>query len=390
VNTMLGAALAVMLAVGSAANQGGQPAGDDKAAQAPAAAGPHESASGAWVCPPCGADCDTLHFDGPGACPHCGMALVPASNVPSSDANPRVAILLFDGVEIIDYSGPWEVFGQANFRVFTVSPSAKPVTTVFGQHVTADYQLDNAPEADILVVPGGSVNAARNNDAVIAWIKDRAEHAKVVMSVCTGAFLLAKAGLLDGLSATTFHNAIDDLEREAPKTHVVHDQRYVDNGKIVTTAGLSSGIDGALHVVSKLRSPGRAQSVALGLEYRWDPHSNYARAAFADRYLPNFAGLDGEVISADGDRDHFVLQASVTSPGTPEKVIEATARQIVSGTPHRRSPVTLVRPATHQQRTEIRWRFVDDEGRAWRGFASAEPDRKAADHVLVTLSLTRG
>lgn len=381
-NRFLGALVALLIAAGAAS-------ADSESTQATPAqsAGPHVIADGAWICPPCGADCDTLHFDGPGACPHCGMRLVPASITTASEL-PRVAILLFDGVQIIDYSGPWEVFGEAGFRTFTVAPTTSPVTTVFGQHVTADYTLANAPEAEVLLVPGGSVNKVHDDPTVIQWIHDRAAHSKVVMSVCTGAFLLAKAGLLDGLSATTFHNAIDALADEATHTRVVHDQRFVDNGRIITTAGLSSGIDGALHVVSKLRSPARARAVALNLEYRWDPNDGYARAAFADRYLPNFRGIDADVLTSDGDRTHWTIEARVHKPNTPAMVMEETAKQIVSGTPHRRSDVTLTRHAGIGT-SGIRWHFVDDEGHTWRGSGTAHAASGEPDQVMVTLSLTR-
>src|ERR1700730_15817312 len=115
---------------------------------------------------------------------------------------PTVAILLFDGVQIIDYSGPWEVFGQAGFKVHTVAEKPGSVTTAFGQRVIADYTFDNSPRGDILLLPGGGgVRKAVDNRHLIKWIQDSAKDANHVMSVCTGAFLLAKAGLLDGLAA---------------------------------------------------------------------------------------------------------------------------------------------------------------------------------------------
>src|SRR5204862_7733597 len=119
--------------------------------------------------------------------------------------------------------------------------------------------------------PGGGVRNAIGNPALIKWVQTNAQKSKQVMSVCTGAFILSKAGLLDGLSATTIQHAIDKLQKASPKTKVVHDQRYVDNGKVITTAGLSSGIDGAFHLVAKFNGAGDAQATALNMEYRWDP-----------------------------------------------------------------------------------------------------------------------
>src|SRR5690349_10716046 len=204
------------------------------------------------------------------------------------DRQVTVAIVLFDGVQIIDYSGPWEVFGQAGFKVFTVADTTEPLTTRFDQKVTADYTFDNSPDADIILLPGGrGTTKAAENPRAIRWIQDKAKNARYVMSVCTGAFLLARTGLLDGLSATTFHSAIPSLEKAAPKTKVVYDQRYVDNGKVITTAGLSSGIDGALHLVELIQGKGNAQAVAPAMEYPWKPDGTWARAALADRYVPD-------------------------------------------------------------------------------------------------------
>jgi len=104
-----------------------------------------------------------------------------------------------------------------------------------------------------------------------------------VLSVCNGAFILAKTGLLDGLTATTFYDLIDELERRYPKVKAVRDRRYVDNGKFITTAGISSGIDGSLHVIGRLRGRAMAERAALNMEYEWKPGGDFARAAFADR-----------------------------------------------------------------------------------------------------------
>jgi putative intracellular protease/amidase/DNA-directed RNA polymerase subunit RPC12/RpoP len=198
-----------------------------------------------YVCPPCGNDCDHLTFDKPGVCPHCGMTLIEktAGMKQPADKHPTVAILLFDGVEIIDYSGPWEVFGAANFAVHTVAAGTGPIKTVFGQKVIPDYTLENSPHADILLIPGGGISKPLNDSRVIGWIQSRAKESRYVVSVCNGAFILAKAGLLDGLSATTTRGLIGRLAKTALQTKVVHDQRYVDNGKVITTGGLSAGID---------------------------------------------------------------------------------------------------------------------------------------------------
>jgi putative intracellular protease/amidase len=341
-----------------------------------------------YVCTPCGLDCDKLEFDKPGVCPACGMALIEKAE---ADKTVTVAILLFDRVEIIDFAGPWEVFGGAGFKVHTVAEKTEPVNTVYGQKVLADYTFDNSPKADILLVPGGGVGNAVNNPRLINWLQANAQAAKYVMSVCTGAFLLGKAGLLDGLTATTVRGGIDQLATYYPKTKVVHDQRWVDNGRVITTAGLSSGIDGALHLVEKILGRGDAEEIALGIEYRWEPELKYARAALADRYLPNFKGFAAKTLSVGGDTEHWELRALVWSPATAAEIVELTNKQLVASTPHTRSAVTLLKPQTKSSaaKAETRWQFTDEQGRDWHGVGVAEPSPDEKGKFIVTLKLAQ-
>jgi CubicO group peptidase (beta-lactamase class C family)/putative intracellular protease/amidase len=340
-----------------------------------------------YVCPPCGLACDRRTFDKPGVCPECGMRLIE-----KTDEKPiRVAILLFEGVELIDYTGPWEVFGQAGFVVHTVAEKAGPVTTTFGQRVLPDYTLADSPPADILLIPGGNVSdALLANEPVVRWIRASARDARHVMSVCTGAFLLARAGLLDGQTATTFHKSLDNLARYAPRTRVVHDRRFVDNGKVLTTAGLTSGIDGALHLVARIKGKGAAQQTALGLEYRWEPDSGYARAALADRYFPHFPGLEGTIVRTEGTRDRWEIRAVVSAPNTAAGIAELLARQVASGTPHAVTPLTVPpRTKNTDGRAEVRWEFKDDQGRNWCGTGVVEPSRDEKGRFDLTLKLAR-
>jgi putative intracellular protease/amidase len=340
-----------------------------------------------YVCTPCGLPCDKLEFDKPGACPSCGMALIEKTE---ADKLPSVSILLFDRAEIIDFAGPWEVFGGAGYKVFTVAEKTDPVNCVFGQRVVADYTFENSPRAHVLLVPGGGVGDAVNNPKLIKWVQDNAQTADYVMSVCTGAFILAKAGLLDGLTATTVRHAIDQLATAGKNIKTVYDKRYVDNGKIITTAGLSSGIDGAFHLVSKMKGLGAAQQTALGLEYKWDPEAKFARAAYADRYLPDFKGFDAETISVGGDTERWEIKALVAKPAAAAEIVELTRKQIVSNTPHARAPVSVTtRAGAGHDRSEIEWQFKDDEGRGWRGTAMVEPAPDAKGKFVVTLKLAR-
>lgn len=165
-----------------------------------------------------------------------------------------VAVLLFEGVELLDLAGPAEVFivseeGKA-FRVLLVAESMDPVKTMGGVTITPDFTFEDAPPADIVVAPGGATGNVK--DAAVAWLRAASARAEVTMSVCMGAFLLARAGLLDGVEATTHRWGIDGLRKAAPKAKVVTGRRFVDAGQVLTTAGVTAGIDGALHVVRRL------------------------------------------------------------------------------------------------------------------------------------------
>lgn len=285
---------------------------------------------------------------------------------------PKVAILIFDGVQIIDFTGPYEVFGQAGFSPFTVAPSAGPITTSMGMKVTPTHTLADAPEADILLLPGGDVDRHLDNPELIAWIKQRTGAADHVLSVCNGAFFLARAGLLDGLTATTFYDLIPSLKEAAPKARIVSDQRYVDNGKIVTTAGLSSGIDGSLHLVEKIQGRGPAQQVALNMEYDWRPDSGFARASFADRHLRSLFGRrlrleipggEAKVISTQGGKDRWEARWEVKTQ-----------------TPLADLRTALTRSLTEQGKWAPRtagsvqeWRFTDEDQKSWNAWMDLEP-----------------
>jgi len=289
-----------------------------------------------YVCVPCGLPCDAKFFDKPGSCPDCGMALVTEEEAKAAiAATPparKVAILIFDGAEIIDFAGPYEVFGAAGFDVYTVSVTRKPITTAMGMTVVPQYSFEDAPLPDVLVVPGGGVKGAQSNTAILEWIKDETAKIKHTMSVCNGSFILASAGLLDGLSATTTDGNIPKLRAQFPKINVVDDQRYVDNGKIITTAGLSAGIDGALHVVELLEGKGAAEQTALIEEYDWGANSKFARAALADHLIPDLSATADygrwEVASTEGGRVGWELVVRGSSPKTPAELMALCERKL--------------------------------------------------------------
>ncbi|MCB0668287.1 MAG: DJ-1/PfpI family protein [Saprospiraceae bacterium] len=226
----------------------------------------------AYICPPCGdGSCDNRLFEKPGTCPDCGMTLIKRSQLKN------VAIFIHEGVEVLDFSGPSEVFAathtdQGAFNVYTVSLTTDPIISQGFIKILPEYALDNAPKPDIIVLPGGNTGAVRDNEKLLKWIQDLAPDLDIALSVCTGAFILQRAGLLDGLKATTWHGAIENFRQTATNTEVLENIRWVDNGKIITTAGVSAGIDGALHVVEKLFGPEAAHATARYMEYdKWVP-----------------------------------------------------------------------------------------------------------------------
>ncbi len=202
----------------------------------------------------------------------------------SSAARRTVGILIFEGVEVLDVCGPFEVFAttadvssdgdrgdERPFDVITIAQTAGLVTCTGGLLVQPNATIADHPPLDILVVPGGrGTRREQTNDVLLDWIADRSRTVELTTSVCTGAFLLAARGLLDGRRATTHWAGIDHLRRLAPATTVLDDRRVVDEGAVVTSAGVSAGIDMALHVVARLHGDDVATATARNMEYLGD------------------------------------------------------------------------------------------------------------------------
>ena len=358
---------------------------------------PQSEVKKSYICPPCGLSCDRLTFDKPGSCPNCGMTLIPAGG--TADSPPTVAILLFNGAEIIDFAGPWEAFGTAGFLVHTVAEKLEPHTMVFGQKVMPDYTFDNSPKANVLLVPGGGYGEAIKNVQLIDWLKRKTRDVSYVMSVCTGAFLLARAGLLDGLTATTTYGMEEELAKESKNINVVYPRRFVDAGKIITTAGLSSGIDGALHLISRMAGSGAAQSVALQMEYRWSDDENYSRAAMADRYLPdglqygkaNLRGAQSKMISTHGDTTQWETRILVTEPTSASEILDVLRTRVKAKTSHTQGGVTIAetRGQASTGASDVEWKFIDDQGFGWRGIAHLEKSQEQSDKFILILKVMR-
>jgi transcriptional regulator GlxA family with amidase domain len=189
----------------------------------------------------------------------------------------NVAILIFDDIEVLDFCGPLEVFSvtglrknEVPFNVYTVAEKAGPVLARNQLSINPRYTIRDCPPPDILLIPGGlGTRREMSNAVLIDWIRDCATRAELVLSVCTGALILARAGLLEGLTATTHHGALDELKAVAPNTIIRPERRFVDNGKIIVSAGISAGIDMALHVVARLLGRDTALETARYMEYDW-------------------------------------------------------------------------------------------------------------------------
>lgn len=196
----------------------------------------------------------------------------PKRNIsPDNDKRMTVLFYLQNGVEVLDFAGPMEVFSYAGFRVVTVSRTKAPIVSQGILKILPDYSIDDAPPANILAFFGGNAGLAYNDSAVIAWLKKQPAP-DYYFSVCTGAFILGKAGLLNNLTATTFHESLGSLQKMLPDTKVLSNVRFVDNGRVITTAGISAGIDGALHLVARIKDEETAQQVARYMEYdKWVP-----------------------------------------------------------------------------------------------------------------------
>jgi transcriptional regulator GlxA family with amidase domain len=195
---------------------------------------------------------------------------------------------------------------------------------------------------------------------------------------------------LDGLTATTYYNAIPDLKKDFPEIKVVSDQRFVDNGKFITTAGLSSGIDGALHIVEKLKGKYKAQTVALNLEYDWKPKDNYARASLADKYLNKLLEGDDEghpsisnvkIINTEGNRDKWKVEFELASTSSAEEIHNIIEKMIVKKVDWKKQKNSL--PANSS------WHFVSPEKENWNGFLEVKQLLSNANNFMVTLRIDK-
>jgi transcriptional regulator GlxA family with amidase domain len=183
-----------------------------------------------------------------------------------------IGIVLYPKFELLDVYGPAEILGNlgSRMKVVMVAEKAGPVASAQGPQVVADSSFEDCPQLDLLLVPGGFGTITQlNNAALLDWLRDRAPKAEMIMSVCSGSALLAKAGLLDGRRATSNKRYFQFAVDQGPKVQWVKEARWVDDGDRVTSSGVSAGIDMALHVVDRLYGTKTAEQIADGTEYQW-------------------------------------------------------------------------------------------------------------------------
>src|SRR5246127_1676486 len=264
-----------------------------------------------------------------------------ASLKPPNKGQIPVAFLISDGAVVIDFCGPWEVFQdvmipgseEMPFRLYTVAETKKPIRTSGGMQIVPDYTIQNAPPPKVIVIPAQSAPSP----AVLEWIRSASKTTDITMSVCTGAFVLAKTGLLNGKSATTYHGAFGRFAMQFPDVQLKRGARFVENGNLATAGGLSSGIDLALRVVERYYGREVARKTAYNLEYQgegWmNPDSNqiYATSpvSTADHPVCVVCGMDVDPKSAPksvfkGATYYFCSEDDKkTFDSAPEKFISA-------------------------------------------------------------------
>ena len=189
----------------------------------------------------------------------------------------NVGIYIYDNAEVLDFSGPFEVFSTASrvcknnqsFNVCLIAETLDVVTARAGYRVLPDFEISNHPNLDVLIVPGGVHTHEMNKQNILDWIYRESAQVSLIASVCTGAFILAQAHVLTNQQVTTHWEDIPDLKTQFPKLDVISQVRWVDQGNLVTSGGISAGIDMSLHLISKLHSIALAEATAMQMEFSW-------------------------------------------------------------------------------------------------------------------------
>ncbi len=263
---------------------------------------------------------------------------------PPAQGQIPVAFVISERAVIIDFCGPWEVFRDVNipgrdgpFRLYTVSDTTSPIHAGGGMQIVPDYTFANAPAPKVIVIPAQS----EPSEAMLKWIRESTKNTDVTMSVCTGAFVLAKTGLLSGKSATTFHAAFGSFAMQFPDIRLKRGARFVEDGNLSSAGGLSSGIDLALRVVERYYGRDVAQKTAYNMEYQgqgWmnaDSNQIYATnpVSTAEHPLCPVCGMDVDVKTDPksvykGKTYYFCSDDDKkTFDSAPDKFADATLRR---------------------------------------------------------------
>ncbi len=338
-----------------------------------------------YVCRPCGCSLDGERFENPGVCTECNMGLRPSYSGIEREAvhygQEKIAILLFHGADIMDVTGPWSVFEHGGFQVVTVADKLEPMRLGMTLEVTPDFTLETLPQVDVLVIPGGGPAEMDQDPKLVAWIKKRSEQTGTLFSVCSGAFFLGMAGLLDGQQATTFAGLIPMLRDQFPAAKVRNDVKYTDSGRVITSAGLSSGMDAAFHVISKLNGKGRAQDIANHMEYEWDANDNYVRSQLADLLLSDLRGLATlfatEYLTSSGDKQHWTLTYRLTDKFKPAQIIKLVNQELEKNKGYKRTELQAQRFTYQIEAANDNWAKIEMQ---------IDADK---DGVVATLTATR-
>ncbi|NOS54826.1 MAG: YHS domain-containing protein [Cyclobacteriaceae bacterium] len=245
----------------------------------------------------------------------------------------KVAVFIYQGVELLDFAGPLEVFSNTeSFDVFTVAPKIETIVAMNKNiQFIPNYSIATCPQPDIIVFPGANMEGLMpvyNDSTVIKWILEIHNGTSYTMSVCTGAAFLSKAGILDGHSVTTHWGATKNLQTITPKATVVEGKRFVEDGKVLTTAGVSAGLDGALHLISKMVGKDEALRVARNIEYdKWNPDAGLvigSERIFQKAPAKKIVPVKKEMNKKEGGPNAGVLKEESIDPFCKMKVPKGT------------------------------------------------------------------
>ncbi len=299
--------------------------------------------------------CSDATYDAAGSCPSCDIPLRTVASIASKLSLGKTAgILIFPGVQVIDFSGPHEVLGAAGFRVVTVAKNTTPLRTDEGLAVIPDHDFASCPELDVLVLPGGKLYP---DEESIAWIQAQAASAGVehLLSVCNGLGWLHAANLIEGREVATTAVSIPRLLASEASFHLRTDRRVVESDRIISSGGYTSGIDGALQVVARIRGEGAAELIATKLEYDWRPDVSMfpeRRAYYLHlRTLLRILERDVEWL-----QNAPILEASC----------EAEYAMVLWSLPETSSPTAVISQIAKTLDSTAKWHRDDQSSHSWR------------------------